>query len=173
MQADPPRAIERQAEALHQSEELFRLLVESVQEYAIFLLDTTGHVATWNPGAHRLKGYTAADIIGHHFSRFYPSEVPRDVIDDELVIAVREGVFRGEGWRVRKDGTQFWADVTVTPLRDASGTLRGYAKITRDMTARRRAEEQRGQLYREQAARAEAERANQLKDAFLATLSHE
>jgi PAS domain S-box-containing protein len=171
---DPPSpATERQAAALHESEELFRLLVESVQEYAIFLLDLTGHIISWNRGAQRLKGYLASDIIGKHFSQFYPPEVPRDVIDDELVIAVNEGQFRGEGWRLRKDGTQFWADVTITPVRDSKGTLRAFAKVTRDMTARKMAQEEREELLREQAARAEAERANQLKDAFLATLSHE
>src|SRR5262245_36756384 len=173
-QPDPPGAPrERQTEALYQSEELFRLLVESVQEYAIFLLDVTGHIISWNRGAQRLKGYAPPDIIGKHFSQFYPPEVPRQVIDDELVTAVEEGQFRGEGWRVRADGTQFWADVTITPVRDASGTLRAFAKVTRDMTARRIAQEEREQHLREQVARAEAERANQLKDAFLATLSHE
>jgi PAS domain S-box-containing protein len=171
---DPPTPARHQpGEALHQSEELFRLLVDSVKEYAIFLLDPTGHVATWNMGAERLKGYSAADIIGQHFSSFYPPEVPRDTIDDELVIAVREGVFRTEGWRLRKDGTQFWADVTITPVHDSRGSLVGFAKVTRDLTARKRADDEREELARAQAARAEAERANQLKDAFLATLSHE
>jgi PAS domain S-box-containing protein len=154
-------------------EEMFRLLVDSVHEYAIFLIDTSGRVVTWNKGAQRLKGYTADEIVGRHLSVFYPDDVPHDRVDAELEIVLRDGIFRDEGWRMRKDGTQFWADVTLTPVRDAAGTLRGFAKITRDMTARRRAEEQRGLLYREQAARAEAERASQLKDAFLATLSHE
>jgi PAS domain S-box-containing protein len=161
------------AAAFLPGEEMFRLLVDSMHEYAIFLLDANGNVATWNKGAQRLKGYAADEIVGRHFSNFYPEDMPRDAVSAELDIALRDGVFRDEGWRVRKDGTQFWADVTITPVRDAAGTLRGFAKVTRDMTARRRAEEQRGQLYREQAARAEAERANQLKDAFLATLSHE
>jgi PAS domain S-box-containing protein len=169
----PPAARPTVGEALHRSEELFRLLVDSVKEYAIFMLDSTGHIATWNAGAQRLKGYSAADIIGQHFSRFYPPEVPRETIDDELVIALREGQFRDEGWRLRKDGTRFWADVTITPVHDSHGTLLGFGKVTKDLTARKMAEEEREQLVREQAARAEAERANQLKDAFLATLSHE
>jgi PAS domain S-box-containing protein len=158
---------------LHQREEVFRLLVTAVREYAIFLLDTTGHVASWNVGAERLKGYSAEDIIGEHFSRFYPAEVPRRQIDEELDIAIAEGQFRDEGWRIRKDGTRFWADVTITPIRDATDRLRGFAKVTRDMTGRKAAEEERAQLIREQAARLEAERANRLKDEFLATLSHE
>jgi PAS domain S-box-containing protein len=160
-------------ENLRQSEEMFALLVESVREYAIFLLDPTGHVASWNAGARRLKGYEPVDIIGQHFSRFYPPEVPRERIQDELQIAIREGQFRDEGWRLRKDGSRFWADVTITPVRDDQGRLRGFAKVTRDMTAHKAAAEERAQLIREQAARAEAERANQMKDTFLATLSHE
>jgi PAS domain S-box-containing protein len=161
------------AEDLRHSEEIFRLLVESVREYAIFILDPTGHVATWNGGAERLKGYTADEIVGQHFSRFYPPEVPRDVIDHELEIAESEGQFHDEGWRIRKDGSRFWADVTITPVHEHGGGLRGFAKVTRDMTARKRAEEQRADLIREQAARAEAERANRMKDDFMATLSHE
>jgi PAS domain S-box-containing protein len=172
MPPDDPKRSHPTADFLP-GEEMFKLLVDSMHEYAIFLLDVNGNVASWNKAAHRLKGYAAEEIVGRHFSTFYPDDMPRDAINAELDIALRDGVFRDEGWRVRKDGTQFWADVTITPVRDAAGTLRGFAKVTRDMTARRRAEEQRGQLYREQAARAEAERANQLKDAFLATLSHE
>jgi PAS domain S-box-containing protein len=160
-------------EDLRQSQEIFRLLVESVREYAIFVLDATGHVLTWNTGAERLKGYKADEIVGQHFSRFYPPEVPRPVIDHELVIAQNEGVFRDEGWRIRKDGSRFWADVTITPVHEPDGRLRGFAKVTRDMSARKAAEEQRVQLIREQAAREEAERANRLKDEFMATLSHE
>jgi PAS domain S-box-containing protein len=124
------------------SERLFELLVQSVREYAIFLLDPDGNVVSWNPGAERLKGYRADEITGQHFSRFYPSQVRREVIDAELVTAVKAGVFRDEGWRVRKDGTQFWADVTITPVYESSGGLVGFAKVTRDMTDRRRAEEE-------------------------------
>src|SRR4029079_15917316 len=93
-----------------------------------------------NPGAQRLKGYTSSEIIGQHFSRFYPSDKPRAVIDQELVTASTTGRFREEGWRVRKDGSRFWADVTITPIRDASGSVVGYAKVNRDMTDRKEAD---------------------------------
>ena len=151
---------------LRHNEAVFRLLVESVREYAIFMLDTTGVVASWNGGAERLKGYRADEIIGQHFSRFYPATVPRDVIDAELVTAVQDGIFRDEGWRVRKDGSLFWADVTITPLFDKTGVHLGFAKVTRDLTDRKKAEEER-------AAREAAERTDRVKDEFLATLSHE
>jgi len=123
---------------LRESEERFRLLVEGVQEYAIFQLDTDGNVVSWNAGAQRLKGYTSAEIIGHHFSIFYPQEdlrnnKPRDI----LARAVRLGQTQDEGWRVRKDGTRFWANVVVTALRDSNGILLGYAKLTRDITENR------------------------------------
>ncbi len=123
---------------LRESEERFRLLVEGVQEYAIFQLDPGGNVVSWNAGAQRLKGYTSAEIIGHHFSIFYPQEdlrnnKPRDI----LARAVRLGQTKDEGWRVRKDGTRFWANVVVTALRDSSGVLLGYAKLTRDTTENR------------------------------------
>jgi PAS domain S-box-containing protein len=123
---------------------LFRLLVESVRDYAIFMLDPRGNVTTWNVGAHRIKGYTADEIIGQHFSKFYP---PEDVLagkcEYELEVADREGRFEDEGWRIRKDGSRFWADVVITAVHDESGTLVGFAKITRDLTARRRAEQDR------------------------------
>src|ERR1041384_7016242 len=146
--------------APRESQALLGLLVESVQEYAIFALDPGGRVASWNPGAQRLKGYAADEILGEHFSRFYPPEVPRAKVEGELEIAVREGQFRDEGWRVRKDGSRFWADVTITPMRGPDGAVLGFAKVTRDLTAPRQAEQQRLELVREQAARAEAERAN-------------
>ena len=121
---------------------LYRLLVEAVRDYAIFALDATGHVLTWNPGAQRFKGYTADEIIGRHFSTFYPAEdLAARKPEIELEIAEREGVVEDEGWRVRKDGTRFWASVVITALRDASGTLVGFAKVTRDLTERRMAEE--------------------------------
>ena len=127
-----------------QSEERFRLLVESVKDYAIFMLDPRGVVMTWNVGAERIKGYRADEIIGEHFSKFYPRE---DVIagkcEMELEGATRDGRFEDEGFRIRKDGTRFWANVVITAVRDAEGVLVGFAKVTRDLTERRRAEEER------------------------------
>lgn len=129
------------SESLHASEERFRLLVEQVRDYAIFMLDPEGRVATWNAGAQRFKGYEADEIIGQHFSRFYTEEdVARGHPAHELEVATHEGRYQEEGWRVRKDGSQFWADVTITALRDADGALRGFAKVTRDVTERRASE---------------------------------
>ncbi|HYX92326.1 MAG TPA: PAS domain S-box protein, partial [Myxococcaceae bacterium] len=129
-------------EDLRQSEERFRLLIESVRDYAIYLLDVNGNVASWNPGAERLKGYKADEIIGKPFSLFYPEEARRRSHPaEELRIAAEMGRYEEEGWRVRKDGRHFWANVVITPIRDPAGTLRGFAKITRDLTERRRLEE--------------------------------
>src|SRR3984885_12223437 len=129
-------------EDLRQSEERFKLLVESVREYAIFMLDASGHILTWNAGAERIKGYRADDIIGQHFSRFYPSEaLARRLPEHELQVAGKTGVFEDEGWRVRKDGSLFWANVVITAMRDAQGELVGFAKVTRDLTQRRAHEE--------------------------------
>jgi PAS domain S-box-containing protein len=129
-------------ERLRISEERFRMLVEGVHDYAIFLLDPTGHIATWNVGAQRIKGYTADEIIGHHFSEFYPAEArERNWPQRELEEALRLGRFEDEGWRVRKDGSLFWANVVITPLRDHEGVHRGFSKITRDLTERREQEE--------------------------------
>jgi PAS domain S-box-containing protein len=139
----------------------FRLLVESVVDYAIFMLDPNGVVMTWNAGAERIKGYTAGEIIGKHFSVFYPDpEARRGKADDELRVATEEGRYEEEGWRVRKDGSSFWASVTITALRDGRGELVGFAKVTRDLTERRKHEDQRGMLLdRERASREEAETA--------------
>jgi PAS domain S-box-containing protein len=124
------------------TDRLLRLLIDSVRDYAIFLLDTTGHIRTWNPGAQRFKGYTAEEAIGRHFSMFYP---PSDIISGkpemELRVAAAEGRFEDEGWRVKKDGGVFWANVIITALRDESGELVGFGKVTRDLSERRRAEE--------------------------------
>jgi PAS domain S-box-containing protein len=129
-------------ERLRQSEERFRLLVETVQDYAIFLLDPDGRVATWNAGAQRIKGYTAQEVIGRSFTMFYPQDaLDRNWPAIELEHAKRLGRFEDEGWRVRKDGSRFWANVIITALRDAEGRLRGFAKITRDLTERRAQEE--------------------------------
>src|SRR5436190_86949 len=139
------------APSLGQSEERFRLLVEGVKDYAIFMLDPQGRVTTWNAGAESIKGYTAQEIIGQHFSRFYPPEqVERGWPDEELRRATAEGRFEDEGWRVRKDGTTFWANVVITALRDDSGSLRGFVKVTRDLTERRQAEEQARLLIHEE-----------------------
>jgi PAS domain S-box-containing protein len=146
---------------------MFRLLVESVRDYAIFLLDPTGHVTTWNTGAERIKGYRADEIIGCHFSRFYrEQEVLSGKCEYELEVAARDGRFEDEGWRVRKDGSQFWANVVISAVRDASGELLGFSKVTRDLTERRRTDEER-------TARIAAEHANRAKDEFLAMLGHE
>jgi formate hydrogenlyase transcriptional activator len=133
----------KQAEtALHHSEERFRLLVEGAMDYAIFMLDPEGRVATWNSGAERIKGYTADEILGQHFSRFYPQEsVERGKPQHELEVAATEGRFEDEGWRIRKDGSRFWANVIITAMRGQNGELFGFSKVTRDFTDRKRAEE--------------------------------
>ena len=119
---------------------LYKLLVASVRDYAIFALDATGHIISWNEGARRIKGWSASEIIGRHFSTFYP---PEDLAWDkpawELEIATREGRFEEEGWRLKKDGSRFWANVVITTLRDDSGKVVGFAKVTRDLTERRAA----------------------------------
>jgi PAS domain S-box-containing protein len=123
-------------------DERYRSLVEAINDYAIFLLDADGYVATWNGGAQRIKGYLPGEIIGRHFSVFYPPEnVARGYPDEELARAAAHGRWEDEGWRLRKDGSRFWANVVITALRDKQGVLTGYAKITRDMTERRRHEE--------------------------------
>jgi PAS domain S-box-containing protein len=120
-----------------------RLLVDAVTDYAIFTLDVEGHVQSWNAGAQRIKGWSADEIIGQHFSTFYTQpDKDRDHPAHELEVATRDGRFEEEGWRVRSDGSQFWANVVITALRDSSGTLVGFGKVTRDLTARRLAEEQ-------------------------------
>jgi PAS domain S-box-containing protein len=129
-------------EALRRSEERFRLLVQGVTDYAIYMLDPTGHVSSWNAGAERFKGYTAEEIIGEHFSRFYPEDDraaggPQHALET----AEREGRFEAEGWRVRKDGTRFWASVVIDPIHDDEGSLVGFTKITRDLTERKLAQE--------------------------------
>lgn len=132
----------RSAEAkLRQSEERFRLLVEGVQDYAIYMLDANGMVTSWNAGAEKIKGYTAQEILGQHFSKFYaPEDVKDGKPDNELALARVHGHTEDEGYRVRKNGSRFWARVVVTPLYDEHGELRGYAKVTQDLTQRKHAE---------------------------------
>jgi PAS domain S-box-containing protein len=146
LQRDLQRQLEEQVRdrtsELRASEERFRLLVEGSTDYAIFMLGPTGHIASWNPGAQRIKGYRADEIIGQHFSRFYPPEdIESRKPERELQIATAKGKYEEEGWRLRKDGSRFWASVLITALRDEAGGLRGFSKITRDRTEQRRAEE--------------------------------
>jgi PAS domain S-box-containing protein len=125
------------------------LLVQAVLDYGIFMLDPGGHVVTWNAGAERIKGYTAAEIAGRHFSVFYPPEdVAADKPGRELRAAIAEGRLEDEGWRLRKDGSRFWANVVITALFDESGELVGFGKVTRDMTERRAAERELGERRR-------------------------
>lgn len=152
----------------------FRLLVEAVEDYAIFLLGPDGRVLTWNRGAERIKGYAADEIIGQHFSVFYTAE-EREKHRPKQVLrrATEHGRTEDEGWRVRKDGSLFWADVIVTALLDDDGVPYAFAKVTRDLTERRAAEEQRRILYAEQQARAAAEEALGARDRFLSIAAHE
>ena len=150
-----------------QQHDLFRLLVASVRDYAIFALDPRGYVTTWNVGAERIKGYRAEEIIGRHFSTFYQKvDVESGKCERELEIATTFGTFEEEGWRVRKDGSLIWANVIITALRDEDGDLVGFAKVTRDLTDRLRAEEERFQLVR-------ARESDKRKDEFLAIIGHE
>lgn len=120
----------------------FELLVTSVRDYAIYMLDTRGYIVSWNTGAERFKGYAAQEIIGKHFSQFYTEEDRATGFPDRaLRTAIEQGKFEGEGWRVRKDGSHFWASVVIDPIRNASGQLVGFAKITRDITERKLAAE--------------------------------
>jgi len=140
--------------------ELFRLLVEGVKDYAIFMLDPEGHIISWNSGAESIKGYRSEEIIGQHFSVFYPPDaIARGWPEHELKVASKEGRFEDEGWRVRKDGSTFWANVVITALYDREQRLRGFAKVTRDMTERKRMEA--------------LEETDTLRNEFLAMLSHE
>lgn len=160
--------VQRQQESLHKSEERYRLLVEGVKDYAIFMLDPDGVVVNWNAGAERIHGYQTEEIIGKPFSIFYPSEDQANNLPIyELKIACQEGYFEGTGRHVRKDGTGFWADVVITALRDKAGNLQGFSEVTRDITERKQLED----TLRQRAEK--LEQVNRIKDEFLATLSHE
>jgi PAS domain S-box-containing protein len=156
---------------LRESEERFRLLVENVKDYGLFVLDPDGHIASWNTGAERTKGYTEQEVLGRHFSLFYP---PEDIAwgkpDWELQVARAEDRFEDEGWRLRKDGSRFWANVVITAMRNSAGQLLGFVKVTRDLTERRSSE-----LRAVEDARrvASAEASDRAKSEFLAAMSHE
>ena len=138
---------------IEQADASFRLLVENVRDYGIFMLDPTGVIVSWNAGAERIKGYAADEIIGRHFSTFYPAEDNENGKPAyELREAAAVGRFEDEGWRLRKDGTRFWANVIITALRDETGHLVGYGKVTRDLTERRKTEEALRQANQELAA---------------------
>lgn len=172
------QARQRAEHRLRQSDEVFRLLVENVKDYAIFLLDIDGRVATWNQGAERIKGYKADEIIGEHFSVFYPKEARESRWPHrELELAAKDGRFVDEGLRVRKDGSTFWAYVVITALRDDKGELRGFSKVTRDLTERRQLEERTRLLNKELRARVtellESQRQVELRTLELQKLSSE
>ena len=161
----------RLADAIKHGGRIYQLMVDSVRDYAIFMLDPNGHVASWNKGAQRIKGYTADEIIGQHFSVFYP---PEDIAADkpgmELRVSRKEGRFEDEGIRVRKDGSVFWANVILTAVHDNDGSLVGFVKVTRDLTERRAAE---SKAIADARRLAEVEVANSTKSEFLAAMSHE
>ncbi len=162
-------------EQLRWTEESFRLMVESVTDYAIVMLDPEGRVVSWNSGAQRIKGYSAEEIVGQHFSRFYPFEdIERGAPQRDLDIVTAMGRFEDEGWRVRKNGSTFWANVVYTAIRDQSGNLRGYAKLTRDLTERKRLDQVLQEKNAElESAKSVAEKANRAKSDFLSSMSHE
>lgn len=127
---------------LHRSEQRLRLMIDSVQDYAIFMLSPTGDITSWNNGAERIKGYSADEIIGRHFSVFYPPESKTAGVPERMLeAAVKQGRVEAEGWRIRRDGSRFWADVIISPVRDEAGVLQGFTKVTRDLTERKRLEE--------------------------------
>ena len=154
------RQVQERTAELRASEERFRFLVDGTRDYAIFMLDPQGRIVSWNPGAQRIKGYRADEIIGQHYSRFFPSEdVQAGKPQRALQVAKTEGRYEEEGWRVRQDGSRFWASVVLTALHDDQGHLRGFSKITRDRTEKKQAEETARRLLQEQAARTAAEEA--------------
>jgi len=167
------------SEARYDTPEWFRLLVDGIRDYAIFLLDPQGHVASWNPGAERIKGYPPEEILGRHFSVFFtPDDVAAGKPRQALEAALRDGAWHGEGWRVRRDGARFWADVTLAALYDGEGQHRGFAKVTRDMTDRLLAQQAIRDLNADLERRveertAELAQAVRVRDEFLSVASHE
>ena len=161
---EPPSSLKR-------SDERFRVLVESIRDYAVFMLDRDGRVATWNTGAALIKGYQREEIVGKPIELFYTREDRENGRPARLLAqAANEGRIEDEGWRVRKDGTRFWADVVITALRDDAGALIGFAKVTRDLTQRQQAEGERRRLDEE---RIRAEEAVRIRDEFFSIASHE
>lgn len=161
------RLLRAREQALRDSEERFRLVIEGVRDYGIFALDPEGCVISWNAGAQRIKGWSADEIVGRSFETFYPPGTRNYLPGQMLQRARDDGRAEDEGWRLRRDGSRFWANVVITALRDDAGKLRGFSKVTRDMTERKRAEEDL------QAAEAAAVSANAAKSAFLSRTSHE
>lgn len=168
-----PRPGRRQTPS--EAAERFALLAAAATEYAIFTLDTDGFITSWNPGAERLKGYTRDEIIGQHFSRFYPPEAIQQGKPARLLdIAVADGSVEDEGWRVRKDGTRFWADVVITALRGEDGELRGFGKVTKDVTERKRTEDSlREVITREREVAEQLRTMDKTKDEILSVVAHD
>jgi PAS domain S-box-containing protein len=160
---------------LHETEQRLHMFIDSVSDYAIFMLDASGNIATWNTGAQRLKGYTADEIIGEHFRIFYTADAQaRKHPEHELELAARDGRYEEEGWRVRKDGTRFWANVVITAVYNDSGELAGFGKVTRDNTERHEISEERERVSRTlAAANARLQKAADEKAEFVAITAHE
>jgi osomolarity two-component system, sensor histidine kinase TcsA len=169
-----PKSLDELARDLRETEQTFRLLVTCVKEYAIFMLDPEGNVITWNIGAERLKGYSADEIIGRHFSQFYTQEaLDSNHPQNELDLAKKNGSYEEEGWRIRKDGTMFWAHVVLTAVYDGP-VLIGFAKVTRDLTEHRALEQEREAVSKRISdTNVELRRALESKERFLSTVSHE
>jgi len=174
--AEEAKEGQRRASAvLEEREEQFRRLVESVGDYAIFMLDPNGIVSTWNLGAERIKGYKADEIIGQHFSRFYGEEdVRAGLCERELEVATRVGRFEDEGWRIRKDGSRFWANVVISAIRHPrDGKLLGLAKVTRDLTSRKAAEEEKIELAKSQERESDLRAVAEFREMFIGILGHD
>jgi PAS domain S-box-containing protein len=171
MDEAPTAGHDEQLDGLQQR---FRLIVDSVRDYAIFMLDARGYVATWNAGAERIKGWRADEIIGQHFSRFYVEEEARSgKCEYELAVAARVGRFEDEGWRVRKDGTRFWANVVISRIINPAGELVGFAKVTRDLTQRRALEMERIARAAAEAELAERKKSEAMRERLLGVVGHD
>jgi PAS domain S-box-containing protein len=163
------------ATAVEDLERRYQLMINSVKDYAIFMLDPQGRITSWNHGAERLKGYGRDEILGKHFSIFYPAEDnQRDKPARELEIAARDGTLEDEGWRVRKDGSRFWANVIISAIRNEHGDLLGFTKVTRDLTARREADEQlRARTEELEEQKLQLQESNEAMEAFNYSISHD